>query len=236
MNWNHLMIAVLMLMAVMAISVMAQPRPQTTAPKPTPTPLPKPVATPLPRPGATPLPKPLAIPVVSNAAVPASRIALIDTVMFGDEKNGIFLYVDAAKRVELEFQPRTNELKNLQTRLNTLANEIKTLLQAKLVDKKTIDAKQAEGERLQQEATTKKERLDEDVTRRYEQVVAPISKQIGTALDQFARQRGITMTLDMSKLLPAILTAIPAIDLTQTFIDDFNRTHPRPAAPSAPRP
>jgi Skp family chaperone for outer membrane proteins len=222
MNRNRLIIAALMLMAMMSISVMAQPRPQTAAPRPTPTPFPRSTPTPLPRPVAT--------PAAVSAAVPESKIALIDTVMFGDEKNGIFVYVDASKKIELEFQPRTNELKNLQTRLNTLANEIKTLMQAKIVDKKTIDARQAEGERLQQEATTKKESLDEDVTRRYQQVVAPISKQIGTALDQFARQRGITMTLDMSKLLPAILTAVPTVDITAAFIADFNSKNPRTGA------
>jgi len=49
-----------------------------------------------------------------------------------------------------------------------------------------------------------------------------------------ARQRGITMTLDMSKLLPAILTAVPTVDITQAFIADFNSKNPRAAA--APRP
>jgi len=150
--------------------------------------------------------------------------------MFGDEKNGIFVFVDAAKKVQAEFQPRQAELQTMQTRLGTLANEIQTLSKAAVVDQKTIQAKQAEGERLQQEATTKKERLDEDVSKRYQQVISPISNQIGVSMDQFARQRGITMTLDINKLLPAILTAVPAIDLTQTFIDEFNRTHPRTAA------
>jgi hypothetical protein len=49
-----------------------------------------------------------------------------------------------------------------------------------------------------------------------------------------ARQRGITMTLDMSKLLPAILTALPTGDITQAFIAEFNRKNPRRGA--APRP
>jgi Skp family chaperone for outer membrane proteins len=220
-----LLITVPVLLAMMAISVMAQ-RPQSAAPRPSPTPFPRPSPTPLPRPAAT--------PVAGNAAVPESRIALIDTGMFGDEKNGIYLYVDAAKKVELEFQPRTTELQNLQNRLSTLATDIQTLLKAAAVDQKTVQAKQAEGQRLQQDFTTKKERLDEDVSKRYQQVISPISNQIGAAMDQFARQRGITMTLDISKLLPAILTAVPAIDLTQAFIDDFNRNHPRTAP--APRP
>jgi Skp family chaperone for outer membrane proteins len=234
MNRNHLIFAVVIVVPLLAVSVMAQSRTQTTAPRPSPTPFPKPVATPMPRPAATPLATPAATPVASNVAVPQSRIALIDTGMFSDEKNGIFLYIDAAKKVQLEFQPRTNELENLGNRLNALATEIKTLSQAKVIDQKTIQAKQAEGERLQQEATTKKERLDDDVTKRYQQVISPISNQIGTAMDQFARQRGITMTLDISKLLPAILTALPAVDVTKAFIEDFNRSHPRQT--TAPRP
>jgi hypothetical protein len=35
------------------------------------------------------------------------------------------------------------------------------------------------------------------------------------------------MTLDLSKLLPAMLTALPAVDVTDAFIADFNRKNPR---------
>jgi Skp family chaperone for outer membrane proteins len=226
MNINRLIFAALILVAMMGISVIAQTRPLTTPPRPG--------ATPTPRPAATPAPKPAATPVVGNAAVPESRIALIDTGMFADEKSGIFLYIDAARKVELEFRPRTNELQSLENRLNALATEMKTLRQSAVVDQKTIQAKQAEGERLQQEYTTKKDRLDEDVSKRYQQAISPISNQIGAAMDMFARQRGITMTLDINKLLPAILTAVPAVDVTQAFIDDFNRKNPRTGP--APRP
>ncbi len=223
---RRLISAAFILIATMAFTVNGQTRPQATAPRPTPTPLPRPAATPLPRPAAT--------PAAINAPVPESRIALIDTTMFGDEKNGIFRYVDAAKSVQVEFKPRTDELQNLQNRLNTLANEIQTLSKAPVPDQKTIQAKQQQGEGLQIEWNTKKDRLDEDLSKRYQQVVAPISKQIGLAIDQFVRQRGVTMTLDLSKLLPAILTAVPAIDLTQAFIADFNSKNPRTGPPPRP--
>src|SRR6267143_3362613 len=206
------------LTAMMAFAVMSQTRPQTGGPRPTPTPLPRPAAT----------------PVASSAAVPDSRIALIDTSVFGDEKNGIYRYVDAAKSVEAEFKTRSDEVQNLQNRLNALANEIQTLSKAPVVDQKTIQAKQQQGQTLQLEWKTKKDRLDEDITKRAEQVIVPISSQIGAAMDQFVRQRGVTMTLDMSKLLPAILTAVPAVDLTQAFINEFNSKNPRTGA--APRP
>lgn len=226
MNRVRFIIAALTFVVLAAISAGAQTRPQTTTPRPTPTPLPRPTATPLPRPVATPAPL--------NAPVPESRIALINTEMFGDEKNGIFRYIDAANIVSREFLPRTNELRSLETRLNTLATEIQTLMKAPTPDQRAIQAKQTEGERLQQEFNTKKDRLDEDVSKRYQLIVTPVSKQIGAAMDQFARQRGITMTLDISKLLPAILTVVPAVDITQAFIADFNSKNPRTGPPPRP--
>ena len=203
---------------LMTVCVTGQTRPQTTGPRPTPTPAPRPAAT----------------PVATNAAVPDSRIALIDTAMFGDEKNGIWRYVDAAKSVQAEFKSRTDELQNIQNRLDALVTEIQTLMKAPAPDQKTIQAKQQQGASLEAEGKTKKDRLDEDVSKRYEQVISPISNQIGAAMDQFARQRGITMKLDTSKLLPAILTALPSTDLTQAFIAEFNSKNPRTSP--TPRP
>jgi Skp family chaperone for outer membrane proteins len=200
------------------VSVLGQTRPQTTPVRPTPTPVPRPAAT----------------AAATNAPVPDSRIALIDTSMFGDEKNGIWRYVDAAKSVQAEFKSRTDDLQSIQNRLNALATEIQTLMKAPVPDQKTIQAKQQQGTALQDEGKTKKDRLDEDLNKRYEQVIAPVSSQIGAYMDQFARQRGITMTLDASKLLPAILTAVPAVDLTQAFINEFNSKNPRAATPTRP--
>src|SRR6266852_5596746 len=140
--------ATFVLITSMTFAGLGQTRPQTTP---------------------TPAPRPAATPAATNAPVPDSKIALIDTSMFGDEKNGIFRYVDAAKSVQAEFKPRTDELQNLQNRLNTLANEIQTLSKAPVPDQKTIQTKQRQGESLQLELQTKKERLDEDVSKRYEQ-------------------------------------------------------------------
>jgi Skp family chaperone for outer membrane proteins len=223
---KKLIFAAFILISTTAFVVVGQTRPQTTPARPTPTPPARPATTPLPRPAAT--------PVVNAGPVPDSRIALIDTSAFNDEKNGIIRYVDAAKSIEAEFKTRTDEVQNLQNRLVALINEIQALQKATVVDQKTIQAKQQLGTNLQTEFKTKKDRLDEDISKRYEVVVGPISNLIGTAMDQFARQRGITMTLDASKLLPAILTAVPAIDMTQTFINEFNAKNPRVGA--APRP
>jgi len=46
--------------------------------------------------------------------VPETKIGLVDTTAFGDEKVGITRYVNAVKSVGAAFQVRINELNTLQ--------------------------------------------------------------------------------------------------------------------------
>jgi Skp family chaperone for outer membrane proteins len=170
----------------------------------------------------------------ADVPVPPSRIALIDTGMFADEKRGIYRYVDAVKSIQPQFAGPNQELINLQNRINTLVEEIRKLRAAPQPDQRLIQAKQEEGTRIQQDFNTKKQRFSEDFEKKLQEVTGPVSELIGKAMDEFARARGITMTLDLSKLLPAMLTALPAVDVTDAFIADFNRKNPRTGAPPKP--
>jgi len=171
-----------------------------------------------------------ATPAAPTGPVPETKIAYINTEAFGAEQGGITRYVTAVKALEREFQPRQTELTTMQARIKSIADEIGKLSGSSVVDPKTIQTKQDEGERLQRDLKYKKEQADADFAKRYEEVVSPISQDIGRVLSQFATQRGITMILDISKLAPAILTASPAMDVTATFITEYNS---RPATASA---
>lgn len=195
----RILAAAIMLAAIVAVSASAQTRPAATTPA-------RPAAT-------TPAP---------TGPLPDTKIAFINTEAFGDEKGGITRYVTAVKSLEREFQPRQTELNTMQTRIKGIADEIGKLSGNSVVDPKTIQSKQEEGERLQRDLKYKKEQADADFAKRYQEVVSPISADIGKALDSFASQRGITMILDISKLAPAILTVNPNMDVTAAFIAEYN--------------
>jgi len=200
------------------------PPPAGSVPRPTPTP-------------AASVPRPTPTPAAANQPVPPSKIAVVDTRRFADEQGGIYRYVDAVQTIAREFKTRSDEVTNLGNRLETLANELDNLMKATPVNQTVVDAKQQQGTALQTEYNNKKAKLDQDVGNRYKQIVSPVSQAIGAALDQFAAQRGVTMTLDASKILPAILTILPSVDLTSAFINDFNSKNPRAAAPATtPKP
>ena len=171
------------------------------------------------RPAAPPTPAPV-------APVPDTKIALVDTTAFGDEKAGIKRYVNALKGVQASFQQRLNELNSLQTQIKAISDEITKLSANPAASAEMIKAKQDEGERLQRDWKYKKEQFDADFEKRLTEAVAPISTDIGKALDQYAAQHGLTLILDISKLLPALLTVNPATDITQSFIADYNSKHP----------
>jgi Skp family chaperone for outer membrane proteins len=215
-----------MILTAASLSTFAQTRPGTPSPTPAPRPA-APQATPVPTPRPT-APQPTAqpAPIAIPANVPAAKIALVDTRMFGDEKTGIKRYLNAVNTVERGFEAKNAELRNLQSQIKAIADDINKLSGNPVVSQESLRAKQSEGERLQREFKYKKEQADADFEKRYNEVVLPVSNEIGNALIQYAAQNGLTMILDISKLLPAVLTVNPAMDVTQAFIADYNSRHP----------
>src|SRR5438105_12589639 len=74
-------------------------------------------------------PKPTTTPAPSTAGsttgnVPETKLALVETDYFLDEKAGIMRLVSAAKKVEIEFQPRRTELQNLQAQIDKLTADL----------------------------------------------------------------------------------------------------------------
>jgi len=193
-------------LSAMSLMASAQVRPGTAAPA---------------RPAA-----PQPTPAPATVAVPATKIALIDTTAFSDEKTGIKRYLNAVNGLRRQFEARNTELRNLDAQIKALAAEINKLSAAPVVSQETIRAKQDEGTRLERDLKYKKEQADADYAKKYEEVVGPVSADIGKALDLYASQYGLTMVLDVSKLLPAILTVNPTTDITEAFIADYNSKNP----------
>ena len=171
-----------------------------------------------------------------SATIPAKevKIALIDTGVFGDDTRGIIRFRDAIKTLESEFKPQDTEIDNLRTRYENLAKEVDALSKASVVSQESVKAKRDEAEKVGLDLKQKQEAVQKALEKRYQEVTGPISRDIGNALTAFAERRGITLTLDISKLLPAILTIAPGTDLTKEFIAEYNSTHPASTAPAKP--
>jgi len=181
---------------------------------------------------ASPAPAPVQ-PAATNASVPDTKVALINTEAFADEKQGIVRVVAAIKRVETEFQPRRTELQTLQQKVQQLADEIEKT--KNVADPKTLQQKVEQAEQMKKDFQRKQEDAQAAYNKRMQEVMGPIYDDIGKSLDAFGKARGISLLLDASKIGPAILTAAEAIDVTRAFIADFNTKYPATALATSPQ-
>ena len=184
-------------------------------------------------PGTTP-----ARPATSSAtttAVPDSKVAIINTEAFGDEKDGIKRFVSTLQVWQRDLKPKQDELVGLQNRMRQISTDIETLRKAPVVSEASVQAKQDEGERLQREFEYRQKDYEAVSQKRYRDIVGPVSVDIGKELDAFRRDNGITMILDITKLLPAILSAKDEMDITRPFIAYYNAKNPVTASAPAPK-
>lgn len=176
-----------------------------------------------------------ALPIFAQAQPSANKVGIINTEAFYAEKGGISRLLAAYGTLEKEFEPRQQELVTINTRIDNLAKEIQGL-QAQLNNAKpqtpidvnavrnSIISKNEEGERLQVEFKRKQEDAKAAYEKREAVVVGPIKREIGNAVDEFAKQRGLSLVFDGAKMADAgILIAIDrTIDMTEEFIKFFN--------------
>jgi outer membrane protein len=197
--------AVAFLAAISAGSVFAQAR--TTAP-----------AGPAPAPAQT-------------GNVPETKIALVNTDEFADEKTGITRLVSAMKRVDGEFQPRRTELQTLQQQIEKATADLAKA--APVQDQKVTQQQSDKIELMKTEFKRKGEDAQAGYQKRLQDVLGPVYDDIGKALDAYAKAHGITLILDVTKI-QGIVSASESLDITRSFITEFNSKNPATASLTPP--
>lgn len=166
---------------------------------------------------------------------PGTKIGWIVTGAFGDEKEGITKYVQAEKALDLEVKPKADELRALQARIKTISDELAKLqaacqnpaVPAANCDQKSALAKQDEGQRLQRELEFKQKEAQAYYAKRREEVLGPISQTIFQALQDYAKQKGYAVIIDISTLGQAdapspIVFLDPSANVTKDFVIFYN--------------
>jgi Skp family chaperone for outer membrane proteins len=166
----------------------------------------------------------------ATVAVPDSKMAVIYSDAFLDSKVGIAKFNSLMTTLKREFQPRETELQNLQTKINTLTKEISDT-QA-VADPNTIRLKREQLDQANLEFKRKGEDAEAAYNKRRQDIFLPLQKDIATALEAFAKARGITVIVDGSSVPFAY--AADSIDITRAFINEFNSKNPATAVVTAP--
>jgi outer membrane protein len=184
-----------------------------------------PAAQPTPTPGAQ------APAAAAAVALPVSKMAVIYTDMFLDQKTGIAKFNNLVTKLNNEFQSLKNEIQGMQTRAQQLEDEINKLQNAPAgtpIDQRSLQAKIDQLEQLKKDIQRKGEDAQAAYNRRRQELFTPLQNEIGNALEAFAKARGINVIIDAAQV--PLLYAADSIDITRAFIADFNSKNPVTAA------
>src|SRR5688572_25885756 len=172
---------------------------------------------------------PATTPATATGNVPESKIALIYSDAFLDAKTGIGRFNTLITTLNREFQPRQTELQGMQTRIQTLTNEVSQAQAAQsVVDPKSIQTKIDQLETLKKDFQRKGEDAQAAYNKRRQEMFQPLQEDIGKALEAYAKSRNIHVIIDGSQV--PLVYAADALDITRAFINEFNSKNPATAA------
>jgi len=166
-----------------------------------------------------------------TGALADTKIALVNTEEFVDEKTGIVRLVNAMKAVNGEFQPRQTELTGLQAQIDKLTSDLQKA--ASVQDPKVSQQQQDKIDQLKKEQQRKGEDAQAAYQKRLQEKLGPVYDEIGKALDAYAKAHGITLILDVTKI-QGIVSASESLDITRAFINEFNSKNPATASLTQP--
>ena len=188
------------------------------------------------RPAATPAAQPTPTPTTPAApaapvALPMSKMAIIYTDMFLEQKTGIAKFNSVVTKLNDEFRKLKDEINQMQQRAQALEAEINKLREAPAgtpIDQRALQTKIDQLDQLKKDIQRKGEDAQAAYNRRRDELFMPLQQEIGKALETFAKARGINVIIDGTQV--PLLYAAESIDITRAFIADFNSKNPVTAA------
>ena len=162
-------------------------------------------------------------------------MGIIYTDEFLDAKNGILKFTTVLNKLNSEFQKTKDDLTAMNNRATALESEINKLRDAPAgtpIDQPALQAKIDQLEQLKKDIQRKAEDAQNAYNRRRNELFQPLQVEIGTALEAFAKARGINVIIDGSSV--PLLYFAENTNITRAFIAEFNTKNPVTAATPAP--
>jgi Skp family chaperone for outer membrane proteins len=167
----------------------------------------------------------------TGGPVPDSKIALIYSDAFLDQKTGIARFNALLNTLNREFQPRQTEITQLQQKVSQLQDDIEKT--RAVADPKTIQQKMDQLDQLKKDYQRKGEDAQAAYNKRRGEIFQPLQDDIGKALEVYAKAHGITVIIDASQV--PLVYAADSLDITRAFINEFNTKNPATASVATPK-
>jgi outer membrane protein len=186
----------------------------------------------------TPTPPPRAsVPPPATAAATGGtgaegKIAVIVTAVFPEKILELKAKLDALK---VEFEPQYKTFQSLNEQLDKVKTQLQ---QGKALSTAAIAQLNEQGADLEKRIKRMQEDIQGMEAKRGDEVIGPIRDKISEFIDKYAAARGITLVIEGYKAQQdgLLLYAAQATNITEDFINEYNKANPvaAPAAATAP--
>ena len=165
------------------------------------------------------------------AVLPKGKIAVIDTARFQSQ---VLEFKSKMEALNRQFEPRIKEVQGIADRITALETTLKTQSTALSAAKSAEMTEQLES--MKREYQRKGEDLQADGNRAKQKAFEPISGKLVKFAEQYTARKGIVLLIDLANADQSgtILWFDPRSDVTQDFIDEYNKSNPVAPAPAAP--
>lgn len=172
-------------------------------------------------------------PAPGPALLPKGKVAVINTAIFQEQVEEFKAKVDSLNR---QFEPRVKEVQSLADKINALETTIKS--QSGVLTPARVAEMTENLEVMKREYQRKGEDLQAEAGRTRDKAFEPITGKLTKFAEDYTAKRGIVMLVDISNAVQSgtVLWFDPRTDVTQDFVNAYNKANPMTTAPAAKPP
>ena len=165
------------------------------------------------------------------AVLPKGKIGVINTTAFNQQ---ILEFRSKIEAINKQFEPRVIEVRNLADRITALENTIKT--QSSTLSAPKLAEMTEQLESMKRDYQRKTEDLQADGNRARDRMFEPLNGKLYKFAQEYSAKRGIILLIDLANAAQAgaIVWVDARADITQDFINEYNKANPVPTAAPAP--
>ena len=167
------------------------------------------------------------------ASLPKGKIAVVNTSAFQDQVQEFKQKIEALNR---QFEPRVKEVQGLADKINALETTLKS--QSGVLTPARVAEMTENLDSMKRDYQRKSEDLQADAGRARDKAFEPITGKLSKFAEDYTAKRGVVMLWDLGNGVQSgtLLWYDPRSDVTQDFINEYNKANPVTTAAPKPAP
>lgn len=165
------------------------------------------------------------------ALLPKGKVAVVNTAAFQEKVQEFKQKIESLNR---QFEPRVKEVQGLADKINALETTLKS--QSGVLTPARVAEMTENLDTMKRDYQRKTEDLQAEAGRARDKAFEPITGKLSKFAEDYTAKRGVVMLIDLANGVQSgtVLWYDPRSDVTQDFINEYNKANPVTTA--APKP